>query len=611
MQILLKEAIFTFGFIFAALCVLLEATDFEEHKKSQMIEDLEIIKHHFEIGYAPSVWKKEYAGWNLNAAFEQSKARILSLPSITTKQFQQILVDFLRTMNDYHVDVMFHSTEEAYLPFSVRGVEGRYFIDWVDPVRLSASYYDIRQGDELIEFDGHPIAEIIADLAKVSGKSANPNTDRALTEMKLTNRFGMDGDIVPKGPVDITTISVKNGKIKKHQLCWSYTPEHVKNSLDFIQTLDFISSFFNKFNPQTPKLEFTKIIMANPLHQALSEKQLDRNGGFGCRKSFLPDCGEIIWSNSNSQDDDSLPFWHAYIYQHNQGYKIGYIRIPHYYFKEDFEDEIEEFGNIIQMMQKKTNALVIDQLHNYGGYVHIQYALASILTNRPLQAPYHCIKISQEDALDAYQNLEKIKRIELAAEQEERQGNHSNFAKNGKEVQIEEKEVDGFYFEGERVNFQEVMLYKNYFEHILTEWNEGRTLTRPTPIAGVDKINPHPKYQYTKPILMLIDEMDFSGGDIIPAIFQDNKRAVLFGARTAGAGGYVSKFKFPNNHGIAQCSYTASIAERTDLTKIENLGVSPDIPYQITVEDVQFGYRTYIEAVNQAVGSLLQNSVIK
>ncbi len=46
-------------------------------------------------------------------------------------------------MKDYHVDVTFFSTEQASLPFSVRGVEGRYFIDWLDPLRLSPSHYDI------------------------------------------------------------------------------------------------------------------------------------------------------------------------------------------------------------------------------------------------------------------------------------------------------------------------------------------------------------------------------------------------------------------------------------------------------------------------------------
>lgn len=157
-----------------------------------------------------------------------------------------------------------------------------------------------------------------------------------------------------------------------------------------------------------------------------------------------------------------------------------------------------------------------------------------------------------------------------------------------------------------KVNYQQELFYQAFSELILEEWNAGHTLTRPTPIEGVDMINPHPEFHYTKPILMLINELDMSGGDFMAAILQDNERATLFGCRTAGAGGVVERFKFPNQQGIALCSYTASIAERINLQKIEDLGVTPDIDYQLTVHDVQHHYEGYVSAVNQAVEALLE-----
>lgn len=603
MQRMIKKALFALC-SFSIAFNFLQATTFEDHKKAKMIEDLEIIKHHFEMAYAPAEWKKEYAGWDLNEAFERSKNQVLTTPSITTKQFQEIVRDFTKSMKDYHVGVMFFSTEFASLPFSVKGVEGRYFIKWVDPLRLPAAYYGIRPGDELLEFDDQPIVEVIANLAKFNGKSSNQSTDQGLAEMKLTIRAGMAGDRVPKGPIHITTRSAKTGKVNTHQLRWSYTPEHVKNHLDVLQACNCISFLFP--DPKKSKVELPRITMANPLHQAFAEKCVDRKGGLGSRKSFLPLFGEVIWSNeSDLKKDEEIPFWFAYIYQHPQGHKIGYIRIPHYLAS---LLDVKEFGKILGMMEEQTDALVIDQLHNFGGFVHIQYELASILTHQPLQAPLHRIKITQKDVFEAYLILESIKFFEMMLEAREKEDSHPKSDKENEEEEQKDNEEGEEDEEEQEFDFQKILFLKAHYEHILEEWNNGRTLTRPTPIEGVDKINPHPKYQYSKPILMLIDEMDFSGGDFIPAILQDNKRAVLFGSRTAGAGGYVSGFQFPNNHGIAFCSYTASIAERTDSKKIEDLGVSPDIPYQITLEDVQNGYQGYIEAVNQSVESLLKNS---
>ena len=575
----------------------LQASSFEDHKKTQMIQDLEVIKYHFEVGYAPSKWKQEYVDWNLNKAFEQAKNQVLMTPSITTKQFHQIVRNFVRTMKDHHVDVLFFSTETASLPFSVKGGEGRYFIDWVDPLRLPVAYYGIRAGDEILEFNERPIAEVIADLRKEIEKSSNPKTDQALAEIKLSFRSGMAGDHVPKGPLLVTIRSAKTDKVMTHQLHWSYTPEHIKNPLDLMEeTVNRISFLRPSFYKKQPKIELPKLMMANPLHQAYAQALDNRPGGLGSRKSFLPPLGELLWSNEKQTDkdkDEELSFWHAYIYRHPQGYKIGCIRIPHYLCS--FAD-VKEFGKILTAMEENTDALVIDQLHNFGGFVHIQYALASILTQQPLHAPYHRIKITQKEVLEAYQTLELIKFMETLMEAEQSLDSHSDSEGNQKE---EEDDWRG-------VNYQELLFLKAYCELILEEWNQGQTLTRPTPILGIDKINPHPRYQYTKPILILINELDFSGGDFMPAILQDNQRAILFGARTAGAGGYISVFEFPNTHGIEKCSYTASIAERSNFQKIENLGITPDIEYQVTLDDIQNGYRSYIIAVNQAIESSIQ-----
>lgn len=587
--------------VLSALCLItttpVSGSWFEDHKKSQMIKDLEVIKHHFDAGYAPSIWKKECMGWDLEQSFETAKDHILSTPSITTKQFQRIVRHFINSMKDHHVDVVFFSTESASLPFSVKGVNGKYFINWIDKLRLPFSHYDISVGDELIEFDGQPIAKVIEDLRKENEKSANSETDQTLAEIKLTQRIGMQGDIVPKGSVVVTIESHYTGKRNGYQLHWSYIPERIKNPFDFSPPLDFIPGLIpgKGYLDLEETLQLSNIKMVSPLHEVYMEKYALHEGELGARKSFVPLLGEVIWTTEEEKssyfdktvfDEDGID-WHAYIYRHSNEKAVGYIRIPHYLGR---TADAKKFGEILDFMEENTNALVIDQVHNFGGFVDFQYQLVSMLvTKQPFTTPLHRVKITQKQVFEGYKILEFIHLIELTLQQE---------ANDDFNFEVEKKE------NSLGVNYQRLLFVKTYYENLLEDWNQGYTLTRPTSILGIDYINPHPVYHYSKPVLMLINEMDFSGGDFVPAILQDNQRVVLFGSRTAGAGGFVDAFEFPNAHGIALCTYTASIAERANSQKIENLGVTPDIIYQLTVEDLQQGYQKYADAVNEAVSNL-------
>lgn len=521
--------------------------------QKQMIQDLEVIKHHFEVNYAPLAWKEDHLSCDLNRAFEKAKSEINE--STRTKQFQRIVKTFLNQIQDYHVAVTFYSTEAARLPFSVKGIGERYFIDWIDPIELSNTYYAMRVGDELLQFDNRPIGEVMAELIETCGHKSNPKTDRRIAELKLTNRLGMAGDSVPQGPILITFLT-KEGKTETCQIHWYYTPEHIANPFDFLT-----KSLFKADEVERP-------CMINP-HRLMMGSE-ERKGGLGANQSFLPNLGETLWVNEEQK-------WHAYIYRHPSGKSIGYIRIPQY---EDSLLDVKDFGEIINHLEQNSEALVIDQLHNHGGYVDNMYELASILAIVPMKAPYHRIKINQRDAMAAHSVLEKMKMDEWI-----------------KPMMSKEEDLP---------NYQQELFFKSFYELILNEWNSGHSLTQPTPIMGIDLINPHPKYRYTKPILFLIDEMDFSGGDFMPAILQDNGRAILFGNKTAGAGGFVRSFQFPNTNGISRLFYTASIAERVNAEKIENLGVKPDIEYNLTIEDLQNDYQGYVQAVNEAIQNLVR-----
>jgi C-terminal processing protease CtpA/Prc len=300
----------------------------------------------------------------------------------------------------------------------------------------------------------------------------------------------------------------------------------------------------------------------------------DRHQLMGDKRGVLPSLGKVIWVAPDSY------IFRAYMYKTPDNKTIGYVRIPDYSFEEDAP---KQFALMMSLFNKATDALVIDQLHNPGGSMFYCYSLASMLATKPIQVPTHRVTITQEDVHSALTMIKTLKELE------------------GKEITEGAETLHDHPMSSE---FASGMLH--YFEFVVDQWNNGSFFSEPTFLYGVKTLKPHQMGAYSKPILLLVNNLDFSGGDFFPAILQDNKRATVFGSRTAGAGGFVLSHSYPNRFGVASFSLTGSIAERMDKNPIENLGVTPDINYELTANDLQNGYPDYIKAVNQALSTIIK-----
>lgn len=585
----------------AVFMSLATATHCLAHMPHPLVHDLEMIHHILNVGYAPALWKKECFGWNLTAEFDKAKKRLTSLKRPNHQDYRLILKEFVGSLRDYHTDIQFFSTEAAFLPFRIKGAEGRYFIEWIEEGEKLA--FNI--GDEVLRWDGRPVKEIVRELMAMTGQGRVSETDHALAEMRLTQRQKGTGDVVPQGSV-ILLIQKQNGsKPTSCRVAWQYIAEDIITPLYFKAapylpsgkiTCNTSQHIVDQRRQHLEALFHQRGALFNPLHQcyAIRGKKMGEERGLGGDTSFLPPLGNIWWQYEerypNNEEEERLTEaaiqWHAYAYiERERGVSIGYVRIPHYIGS---TEDLAQFGTIIQWMEKNTDLLVIDQLHNFGGYIYFLYELASMLTDMPLTTACHRVKLTSQDAFQAYQLLQLLKVFETAWDEA------------GEFAHSLQKEC------GVTLTYNRLMGLKRYYQFLLDEWSQGKSLTDPTPLWGIDVIEPHPKIHYTKPILLLIDALDFSGGDFLPALLQDNGRALLFGQKTAGAGGFVASLTFPNQHGIAKLTYTASIAERANAQKIENCGVTPDIPYQLTAADLQHEYEGYRQAVNQCVRAILE-----
>lgn len=554
--------------------------------KMRMHADLDVIRSTFQTQYAPVEWKGSYAGWDLDYEIENSKQRVNETSNITTKDYQHILKGFFDSVHDYHVSVTFYSTEAAELPFRIKSANGHTYFTTVDRARIGA--FPIQVGDELLTFNNVPIAQAIKDFKDRELNRGDTLTDITFAEQFFSLRVGALGIRVPQGPVTISVKHLQNKKIKTYTVNWTYVPEQIKNIVP--PALPKFAKGVRSAPPKAPVAKaankllfplnqnavFQKNMLSPYFAQLAKHDTIISADSLGSRESYVPTLGKKIWeSNPDSQ-------FYSYLFETPEGKRIGYVRIPHYTGE---DEQVLQFKEIIEILEPNSEALIVDQVNNPGGSMFYMYSLASLLTDRPLTVPKHRISLTQKEiafAVDTLPIFESITTIDEA------------------------KTVIGETFDGNPVTLKTVQQFMAYFQFILDEWSAGNTFTSPVYLWGMGEIDPYPSVHYTKPILVLINQMDISCGDFFPAILQDNKRARLFGTRTAGAGGFVLAMEYPNFFGIESFHYTGSIAQRVDDNPIENLGVKPDVEYTLTERDLTDNYRPYADAILKEVKMMIK-----
>ena len=554
----------------------------EEGLKAKMCRDLDSIKGIFEAQYAPAEWKQSYGGWVLEDRIESAKDEVRNACDITVKDYQCILRDFFQSTQDFHVGISFYSTESASLPFLIKSAQNRYFIVGVKREAFPRSPIEV--GDEIISFNGKPIQKVIEEFRIMDLRRGDLPADRIMAEKIFTHRSGSQGYVVPQGNV-LLGVKHKGKKSETiYSIDWNYQPERIKN-IDPVKPQNKIAlacvmepiEFLNLKQKQ-PLKQFASVkkSMLSPYAKTLAlSNVIDSAGeGIGSRNSFVPALGKKIWSSHPDSD------FHAYLFETPDRHRYGYIRIPHY---DASTYEFQQFQELIKRFEKESEALIIDQLNNPGGSMFYMYALLSTLTKTPLTVPLHRISLTQKEAAYGREVVEELESIS---------------------TDQEAVEIIGDSFDGLFVTMDTVRSVAEYFRFIGNQWDLGIRFTSPYPLYGLHKINPNPDVRYTKPILVLINPMDFSCADFFPSILQDNKRATLLGSTTGGAGGFVLQASYPNLFGVEEMSYTGSIAYRPNNTPIENLGVSPDIQYDITVEDITSSYEPFKAKILESIKKL-------
>jgi hypothetical protein len=150
----------------------------------------------------------------------------------------------------------------------------------------------------------------------------------------------------------------------------------------------------------------------------------------------------------------------------------------------------------------------------------------------------------------------------------------------------------------------------------------NQRLSKPLPLwgsyfdpdrAGQAIMAPNARVQWPKPILVLTDALTASCADWFAKIIQTDGIGKTFGARTMGAGGSVqqvltlpySRMKmYATRSLVSIAAADGSDGAPADADLIENNGVTPDYPFDVTVADFRAGFIGYFEAFSHTATQL-------
>lgn len=282
-------------------------------------------------------------------------------------------------------------------------------------------------------------------------------------------------------------------------------------------------------------------------------------------KSQIPPLGGIV--------SDESGYYQAYIWEHPEGKNVGYLYLDSFLPPEDeLEMRLDWLKLVLQTFKDTTEAVVIDITNNPGGSITYLYQILSYLADDPLITPWERETLTPRDVA-LLQGLQDNPLSELL--------NATNSDPN---------------FNSNNIS--------RYAEHLLDCWKRGLRLSDPHPILGIQKIYPSQEFNTRLPIVVLVNELSGSCGDLFAAILQDSRRATIFGTKTAGAGGAVSSWRLESPLGTHMIRLTTSMAIRPSLLAIENLGVTPDILQEITLRDLTNDYCDYKERLYRVLSRI-------
>lgn len=524
--------------------------------------------------YAPAQFKEARFKWRIGDAVGGVRAQIRSRPDMSDGEFASLVRRLFRSPRDIHTSANFSGATAVWLGLHLRRTAEGMVIAWIDRAALPRGVFPFDVGDLVEVFDGLDPDEVLVRTAAVTGWRSTPAFERRFGEWFLTYRASSEWDRIP-APGDLVELVVRRAG--------EADPQRV--------TLSWID---DETTPPTARCPHWGKTTAG----------------------YLPELGAVQWRGAGAH-------FPAYVFE-DGGERFGYIRVPSYKYADgsrlaalaEFDDAVDHFAEM------GVRALVFDQTGNGGGNFIFGFALLSRLIDRPLHPPLQHFVVTAGQEIVGFGAQEGLRKMAAP------------LATIQSEAAAAELLRAHPVFAGPLNFLPKTLATVRTFEAFVTSLagqpapSEGSALTalhyqfQPS----IEPISTAAGRRYTGPIVLLIDALNISAAEYVAATLADNQRATLVGVTTAGGGGdqrdvsadrvcqpassgagRVDPFapclpadiaQIMRSFNIAALSYTITLGKRvradgSEIGPIENTGVAPHVPLDITRADLAGDFAPY------------------
>jgi hypothetical protein len=508
----------------------------------QKLRDLDQMVTMMKAGYGPLKYKKD--NFNIDVDILRAQYAPTIAETKTNAEFYYKLLQFIAEFHDGHFRATLPTDLKASVPFDTDLVGDKVLIGEINRELLKESDFPFQKGDELVAVDGVETVEVLRQLQSYRGLGFD-QSERRIAAMAITVRDGKRMPI-PRGEV---TFKIRRGTstaIEEAKLTWKVEG----TELDEVDMPAHLRALRRVRTPAAANYdEISTFALMNELKNPQTERTFRCSGDSRIKR---PEGATVILEK---------PFV-AYYYPTAKG-NLGYLRIPHYSPEDgNYDKRFAQYEYAISELEKNTVGLVIDQDHNCGGSVEYLHRLLSLLMPTSFQPMQFQLLANKQEYL-----------------------RFNEWVKESPEHSIERNNA---------IRVRDL---------IKTSWLNGDFMTPMTSISGETVRLPN-AIHYTKPIVVLIDELSGSGGDAFPSMMKGFGRAKLIGTRTMGLGGHVVA-QPPLFYSQITPEMTKSLFYRPDGVAVENNGAEPDFQYNITRDDFTYGYTDYRAFYENILSELL------